>query len=410
MIRAQIFLFGLLFAFVHPVYIDILLLGEEHLVTPDTNEIGQLHASAAAGTDLFFVVWEQGVGTRSRIYAARLDLKGRSIDPLGIQISHGNGGQFEPAVAFGHGTFLVVYSDLSGDSHRVVSRKFSGNGTALDGDPIPLSARGAIARMPAVATTPEGFAVVWAQAANGGRDFELWGRRLDTKARPITTPQKLVGAPSRSAPQNFLNNNNLLSIVQNPKLAVHENQALVVWAGTLGKGRRYSIGGVRWNLKTGRLSSSPKILVKGSPRVLHPVLCTFSDGFLLSWTDRLSRGFHGPAGGNLALVTGEQVRLIPLTEKGGTREILAPALSSNGLLAFITQGKKARSGLFKHNPLYLKQIEPDDMRGGIEWIVSPDAAWPVLASNESGNTLLVYTRINSTERNGMLAARTIQLP
>ena len=385
--------------------------GDARPVTPAIPDTGQLRARVAAHDGGFLVVWEEGIGRKSRIRAARLDTNGRSLDPSGIPVSNEPGGQFEPDVAFGHGTFLVVYSDMSHGGHRVAARRLDSDGILLDATALRLSPAGETARMPAVAATPSGFAVVWAQAANGGRDFELWGVRLDRNGHPLAEPEKLSGVQPRPAGDNLLNTGGGWGIVQNPALAVKGEEAQVVWAGTAGTAKRYSIAGLGWDLRHGGTTTPPRVLVRGEPRIFHPALCRFGDGFLVGWTDMRTRGLHGPREGNLAILdeSGDP-RIIPLNRQNkGGRPVFTPAVSPSGLVAFSTRGKRDKKRRFRHSPLKLRRILAEGSSPGPDIEIVPDGGWPAMATHRSGTTLLVYTRFNTRERNGMLEARVVQL-
>ncbi len=381
------------------------LLSGERLVTPKVNGIGQLRAEIAAGENIFLVVWEQGIGHQTQICAARMDLEGKSLDSQGITLSDKEG--FEPDVTAGHGLFLVVYSDLSDGSSRILSTRLTDEGTPLDNAPLRISGENAIARMPAVVSTPFGFAVTWVQATNSGQDFDLWGRVLNADGYPMAPPQKLTDAPIRVNGQDILDSNKPRSIIQNPELALLGNDVMVVWAGTLGSGRRYSVVGLRWNLTDDQKTVSARVLVQGAPRILHPVIAPFGEAFLVSWTDQLKRGFHGPRHTNLILVSGKQIRPLSLKDGKGTRIVLTPAISSGGLVAFATQSKKGKTSHFQHSPIILRQLSADGSSFGPEKVASEDGAWPALARHASGINLLVYTLVNQREHNGLLAARIV---
>ena len=138
--------------------------------------------SAEARKGVFLVAWQegwQGKGGRSRIYAARVGLDGKLLDPKGIEIAPCETGVQEyPRVAFfpstpstgsgqagsgrGGGVFLVVWNDMrNGKDCDVLGARVSPEGKVLDKEPIPIAAGPRTQVMPDVAADDKGFMVVW---------------------------------------------------------------------------------------------------------------------------------------------------------------------------------------------------------------------------------------------------------
>ncbi|RMG21467.1 MAG: hypothetical protein D6729_00710, partial [Deltaproteobacteria bacterium] len=128
-------------------------IGDEHLVTPERHGELQRMARVAAGEGQFLVVWQAHLGGASRIRAARVGIDATSLDPAGFDLSAAPGGQFDPDVAWGHGVFMVVYSDMRSGDHRVVGMRVSADGRLLEAAPIPISTATRAARAPAVVAT-----------------------------------------------------------------------------------------------------------------------------------------------------------------------------------------------------------------------------------------------------------------
>ncbi|MCX7804566.1 MAG: hypothetical protein N3A38_05175 [Planctomycetota bacterium] len=120
----------------------------------------------AFGKDVFLVAWREGwhgKGGKARVYAARLDLEGRVLDPKGIEVAPcGEGVQEMPRAAFGGGAFLVVWQDLrNGKDFDVLGARISPEGKVLDSEPVKIAAAPRTQALPDVASDGEEFLVAW---------------------------------------------------------------------------------------------------------------------------------------------------------------------------------------------------------------------------------------------------------
>ncbi|HUT35141.1 MAG TPA: hypothetical protein VNE39_16740 [Planctomycetota bacterium] len=122
--------------------------------------------AVAFGKDVYLVAWQEGWhgdGGNSRVYAARVALDGRALDPKGIEIAPCKTGvQENPRVAFFGGAFLVVWQDLrNGKDCDVLGARVSPEGKVLDAQPIAIAAAPRTQAMPDVAADDKGFLAVW---------------------------------------------------------------------------------------------------------------------------------------------------------------------------------------------------------------------------------------------------------
>jgi len=126
----------------------------------------QATPAAAFGKDAYLVVWREGWhgrGGDSRIYAARVDADGKVLDPKGIEIAPSKKGvQSMPRVAFGGGSFLVVWQDFrNGEDYDILAARVSPAGRVIDPRPIAVAAAPRSQVLPDVASDGKSFMVVW---------------------------------------------------------------------------------------------------------------------------------------------------------------------------------------------------------------------------------------------------------
>ena len=144
-----------------------LKIGDEMVVASD-GPGGKLRSlpAVAYGDGIYLVVWQEGWHGdqgNSRIYAARVGLDGKVLDPGGVEVAPCKTGvQENPRVAFIDGVFLVVWQDLrNGEDCDVLGARFSLEGKVLDSASIPIGIGPRTQAMPDVAADDEGFLVVW---------------------------------------------------------------------------------------------------------------------------------------------------------------------------------------------------------------------------------------------------------
>jgi Protein of unknown function (DUF3152) len=144
----------------------------------------QRYAPAVAfdGTN-YLVVWqEQRPGATRDIYAARVSEAGVILDRLGIPISKAAGNQWAPAVAFDGSSFVVVWQDDRSASTRpdVYGARVSSAGVLVDPGGIAISSGPGGQLAPAVAGTGAGALVAWTDGPDiRGARFSQAGAVLD---------------------------------------------------------------------------------------------------------------------------------------------------------------------------------------------------------------------------------------
>jgi hypothetical protein len=99
---------------------------------------------AAAGKDMTLVVWQDlRNGKDWDVYAARISPEGKVLDPDGFLVSGGAHNQANPHVAWDGKTFVIVWQDFrSGKRYDIYAARISIEGRVLDPEGIRLSNQG----------------------------------------------------------------------------------------------------------------------------------------------------------------------------------------------------------------------------------------------------------------------------
>ncbi len=385
-------------------------LGPAHKLTPGVASEGQRQADVAAAPDRYLVTWQAGAGGRAAVRAARVGLDGVSMDSSGFDVARAAGGQFEPAVAHGHDTFLVVYSDMRAGDHALRARRVTLQASVLDEAGIPLSTEPTAARMGDVAATTDGFVAAWCQAEPTGRGLVVRARRLGPDGQPVDVePLRVTDVTAWAAGEDFGHNVLRETICQHVQIAVQGTRAMIVWGGTAGREQGYFIERAVLDLSSGALVVLPgKAVVGAQSRIYNPVVAPLGAGFVFAWTDPRSRGGTGLPAQNFGVLDVAGASAYgALNTSGSARVVLEPAVTSGGLIAFVSPYQNpARDRRFEWQ-LKLRSVQPDTISPGEDLEVEGNAAWPALATHTSSTSLLVYTRVNAAADSGMLFTRVV---
>ncbi len=155
-----------------------------------------LHLSAAASEQQkaavayraghYLVVWQdRWTGPYFDVYAARVDLKGKVLDPAGIKICDAQLDQVSPRVAASASGWLVVWEDhrvgAKYSYHEAYGARVSAAGAALDPGGFKISATNK-AYHPALASDGTDYLVAWSAYSDvRARRISAAGKFLDAK-------------------------------------------------------------------------------------------------------------------------------------------------------------------------------------------------------------------------------------
>jgi large repetitive protein len=144
----------------------------------------QDHSAVASDGENFLVVWEDYRGDHMGVYGARVTPQGTLLDPAGVFIAEARFDQGAPAVAFGGGRFLVVWSE--DDDDHIYGARVTPQGEVLDTAAIAISRAAAYQCFPAVGFDGASFLVAWEDYRNGSR-ANIYAARVTPAGTVIDT-------------------------------------------------------------------------------------------------------------------------------------------------------------------------------------------------------------------------------
>lgn len=139
----------------------------------------------AAGSDQYWVVWQDWAGSVARIYARRLDAAGAPLGPA-FRVNDDSPNQASaPRVACGAGGCAVVWMSYSGATPRVFGRPFDAAGNPL-APSAQISPAGAFGSDPDLAydNANQHYLVVWAESTDGSA-WDCKGRIVGATLTPV---------------------------------------------------------------------------------------------------------------------------------------------------------------------------------------------------------------------------------
>jgi hypothetical protein len=165
----------------------------------------QAWSNLTFGGGYYFAVWTDSRHDGFEIYGARIDPKGRVMDPEGIAIAPGQGDHEFAEVTWDGQSYLVVWHQTQGpqDANRydIYGRRVNPDGTFVDKRPFPISNAPLDQTFPQVTSGSQGSLVVWTDRRRAEEDIfaariDGSGRVLDPNGFPVTTATDNQNYPS----------------------------------------------------------------------------------------------------------------------------------------------------------------------------------------------------------------------
>jgi len=171
--------------------------------SPTTKEHGVVFAmDQSGGAEIFFL---------------RMAPDGKKLGVAGseeVQVSNAPGDGMDPRIAWGHGSWGIVWRD----PHQQASEKIYFRRLGTDGKPmsaeLQVSSAGSTGFAPDIAATPTGWAVVWSDTRSEA-EGEIYGRLLNVDGTPNGT-EKLLGTQGK--------------VNREPHLASNGTELLLTWS------------------------------------------------------------------------------------------------------------------------------------------------------------------------------------
>ncbi|MBL8923213.1 MAG: hypothetical protein JNJ54_30460 [Myxococcaceae bacterium] len=184
-----------------PATIDPVLSSESGIDQPVLAPLPGQQDAPAVGYDgsTWMVVWRDfrgGLG--SDLYGARVNQLGALLDPGGLAIAVGPGGQYQPAITFGAGQYYVSFSDTRAGGSDISGMRLSTAGVPLDGDGVSLTTATGLQVNSDVVFNGTDYLVVWEDLRQGGMNSpDVYGARVTTAGVVLDpTPNLAISAAS----------------------------------------------------------------------------------------------------------------------------------------------------------------------------------------------------------------------
>jgi large repetitive protein len=157
----------------------------------------QQEPAIAYGGGNFMAVWSDQRTGVPQIFGARFQSNGTLLDPAGIQLTSAAVGASYPALSFNGTNFLLVYVQAGSATtyDQVVVERISPSGAVLDTTPIPLISETSAQRAPAVASDGTQWLAAWQSSATEAARVSASGQLLDPTGIPVTGIPLSFGYP-----------------------------------------------------------------------------------------------------------------------------------------------------------------------------------------------------------------------
>ena len=300
----------------------------------DTNNLAvctqtnsQFHPAVAANGTNYLVVWEDSDLGGGDILGARVSADGLILDAPGLTIAHGANLQANPAVTATGGDFLVVWQDYRGSSTnnfeaQIYGARVQGDGSVVDPVGVNLSPGTGGQAYPALASGGAQAFVVWQDFRNNpGTTFaDVYGAQVEVGATlAVHGEAKISGAANSEV---------------SPAVAANGTNFLVVWAdnrNALLTGR--DIYGARLNSEGVPLDLTPLAISSATNDQSDPAVAANGADYFVAWSDKRNAADNSGPSDIYGTIVGpdgivQQPGGIPICT--ATNEQLFPALSAFG--------------------------------------------------------------------------------
>jgi hypothetical protein len=221
----------------------------------------------------FMILWIDARGSGTDIYGSRVTSDGTVLDPSGLRITSATQGEWQPALVFGGGQYLVAWQqDRQGGNREVYVARMSTTGQVLDPGGKATSAAANGQSQPVVASDGNDFLVVWRDDNRGSGD--IYGARVSQDGT-VLDPAGFAISTSQSGQYN-------------PAVAFGDTSYLVAWTHRLNQS--YEVYGAMVS-PDGTAGSSFPIISRQSTQQ-KPGIGFDGTNFLVAWEDGRSSRYY----------------------------------------------------------------------------------------------------------------------
>ena len=211
----------------------------------------------------FLVAWTDERSGGFDVYAARVSSKGAVLDPKGIPVSAGPGGQAGPAIAWNGSSYLIAWGDTRGADADIYAARVSSAGAVQDSNGIPISTAAGHQGAPACVWNGSSYLIAWGDAR--GADADVYAARVsssgaiqDPNGIPVST-----AAGYQSSPEVSWNGTNHLLAWEDYRVGPNHGSYDVFGARVDGNGVVLDPGGIAIAASAGHDERTPTVASNG---------------------------------------------------------------------------------------------------------------------------------------------------
>ncbi len=317
----------------------------------------QLYPAVTYGGGKYLVVWEDR-RSGTNIYGTQVGTTGTVSHPSGVPISAAAGNQQWPAVASDGSGYLVVWQDYRNNKSYpdVYGTRVSGLGAVVDASGIAIAKASFYQQTPAVAYGVGSYLVVWMDYRNYKvSNWDIHGARVSTAGKVLDTNSIVISDQihHQQYPAVAHDNANFMVVWQDQRNSV--------------SGTSWDIHGARVS-SAGNLFGSTKagfsISVSGGDQ-LRPRVASSTSSFLAVWKDYRG-GKHNPdIYGTLISSAGTVKSKLGYTISTDSDYDIAPNVTSPGagkyMVVYSRFSAAASEGAFRVKARFLTELN----KGGL---------------------------------------------
>lgn len=224
-------------------------------------------AVAFDGTN-YLVVWTDMRDGSDGIYASRVDPAGNVLDPDGVAICAEAGAQADAAIAFGHSTYFVVWTDTRDANENIYGARVNTAANVLDPGGTAICTDPDQQRRADVSANGAGWLVVWEDRRN--TQLDVYGARVSAGGN-VRDPAGIAVAAT-SADETY------------PAVTYNDIDCLVIWDEDRGA-TSHDIMGTRVDTTGTILDPAGIAICDQADYQGYPVAGTDGNNYLAVWHD-----------------------------------------------------------------------------------------------------------------------------